>query len=134
MPSPADIIAKFLKDRSLSDASWPVSVSAVPKTDAPNYLTVFDTGADQDGRIQKTGERIEHPTVQVRIQSKDYPTGWAKGKAVQAALDDIHNTVVTIGTTDYTVQAATVYMPLVKIGETEQYARQVFTTNVRLTL
>lgn len=134
MSSPAEVVAKYFKDVGLSDASWPVSVGAVPATAKDNYLTVFDAGAEQDGRIQKTGERIQHPLIQIRIQAVNYPTGWAKGVAIQAALDALHNRPVTINTTTYTIKAATVYMPLVKIGQAEQNARELFTINVRLTL
>ena len=137
--SPARVIADLLITDGLAGRppaqlsgtlDWQVTVGFEPAdpASAPNHLTVFDTDPVQEGRLMKTGERIEKSTVQVRVRAKDYLTGWAKGKAVQVLFDGLYRRAVTVPSTGETanILAVHVTMPVVRIGQDEDRRRQIF--------
>lgn len=115
---------------------WPVFVSTLPEgTDVKdNALCVYDTSGVMDGRIQKTGESIEHPGIQVRIRSGDYAAGFAKAKAAAAALDGIKMSAVTVGAESAKVQSVT-RGAVMSLGPEPQNRRRVsFTINGIVTM
>lgn len=90
MSSPAQVIRRLLIQLTLAPdsqtAAWAPFTAFLP--DAPDTaLVVYDTAGTQNGRIMRTGEKIEHPGIQIRFRSSTYPVAWEKAKAVADALD-----------------------------------------------
>lgn len=87
---PARIIRKLLIDLGLavnsSTAEWSTFVSFLPDT-PDTAIVVYDTAGVQQGRIMRTGEKVEKPGIQIRFRSSDYPKAWGKARAVADALD-----------------------------------------------
>ena len=145
--SPAEIIAYMMVDLGLginpanysdigSLTQWPIFDSSEP--DLPdNCITIFDTGGVDDGRAMVGGVLFIHPGIQVRVRSKDHPTGWTKADTVRATLaESAYQEVVTIGSVSYLVHALSRFSPVIKLGkelETEQARRvskrDLFTIN-----
>jgi hypothetical protein len=90
MSSPAQVIRRLLIQLALAPdnqtAQWAPFTAFLP--DEPDTaMAVYDTAGTTNGRIMRTGEKIEHPGVQIRFRSSNYPVAWEKAKAVRDALD-----------------------------------------------
>lgn len=88
MRSPADIIYQLLVNLELGsvEGEWPISVGLLPDT-PDEAICVYDTAGRPDGRLMSTGERIDHPGIQIRVKGKDYPTVYQKIKTIATTLD-----------------------------------------------
>jgi hypothetical protein len=101
MSSPAQVIRKLLIDLelvpSVQTSSWFPFISSLP--DSPDTaIALFDQAGTSNGRLMRTGERIEHPGVQILVRDASYPNAWTKAKAVTDALDAVsRGTVVEMG-------------------------------------
>lgn len=93
--SPAQIIRQFLQDASLIDesASWQSFVSFMPPE--PNEaLCFYDIAGVPNGRLHRTGEKIEHDGVQILLRGRDYTDAWVKSHAIATYLDIQRNVTV----------------------------------------
>jgi hypothetical protein len=105
-------------------------------------IGITDSGTFQQGRLQKTGERVEHPQVQLLLRSPDYPTGWDKGKQLERGLFDKIGVDPAMGglgwvntTLDaqlYTISAIHVMTPLFFLGIEKDNRRNTFSINVQM--
>ncbi len=136
---PSDVLRWLLISLDLGtdpeDAgSWPVHASSEP--DSPdNLITVYDTAGITGGRIQRTGETIEHRGVMVQVRGADQPTAWAKAEAIKTALDEsVNNSLLTVSTTDYIVYAVTRHSGPVSLGREPSTNRFLFTINAVVAL
>lgn len=90
MSSPAQVIRRLLIQLNLAPndqtSAWAPFVAFLPD-DPDTALVVYDTAGTQNGRLMRTGEKIEHPGIQIRFRSSNYPAAWEKAKAVADALD-----------------------------------------------
>jgi Bacteriophage minor capsid protein len=90
--SAADVFGNLLNAKGLgkrppaAGVQWGVSIGHQNSTEEC-CLSVYDTAAISDGRIMSTGERIEHPGIQVRIRATNYPQGWAKAWEICKLMD-----------------------------------------------
>lgn len=137
MASPAQVIAALLVAEGLvtrpsQNLDWPVQVGTEPKQ-PDNTVTIYDTGEDQDSRSMN-GNRTSWPTIQIRIRSEDYPTGWDKGIAIQELLDSVANASAAVGTDIWHIQTVHVISALVPIGRQEENLRYLFVINAALNL
>jgi len=114
--------------------SWPVFAGHEPST-PDNCITVYDTDGPNSGRSMIDGEVFGFEGVQVRVRSKDYPTGYGKLRLILVALaESVYQTVVAVGTDRYVVHAYDQITNPIPIGrETPTSSRQVFTGNVIMT-
>jgi hypothetical protein len=97
MSSPAQVIRRLLIQLNLAPSNqtgdWAPFVAFLP--DVPDTaLCVYDTAGTQDGRLMRSGEKIEHPGIQIRFRSSNYPVAWQKAKDVADAID-----ALPVGTT-----------------------------------
>lgn len=112
-----------------ADAAWPIFVNHMPDT-PDNAICVYDTAGTTDGRNQRTGATIDHPGFQVKVRSKDHPTGYPKIKAIAAHLDSIKREQVAVSGDDYTIHAATRRGTILPLGqEPDKKRRDAFTVN-----
>lgn len=76
---------------------WDCTVGMMP-TDVQQNVVVFNTTAVQDGRLMRTGQKIDHPGASIQIAAKTQEQGYAKAWEICAFLDKLHNQdVVTPG-------------------------------------
>lgn len=135
--SPARVIAAWLVAHVHAydppAAQWGCYVSSLPDG-GHNALCVYDTVGILQGRIQRTGETIETPGIQVRVRSQDYETGRAKADALCAAFDELFRHEVEVDDTDYLIQAVTRTTPVICLGPEEGNKRERFTINFLVTI
>lgn len=149
MASPADVIRLYFVHAGIGIASgtvptanqWPVYTGDLP-ADYDNALAIQDTGGFVERRVQKTGESFVHATVIINIRSVPYNKGTEKGRQIKALLEKLGlpapvgygKPVVAVEGQNWTIEAAHLTVPLVKIGVEEKNRRQLFTMNYKLTL
>jgi hypothetical protein len=117
--------------------NWPVAIGSMPTGGSlNNYIAVYGTGADQDGRLHRTQERVEYPTFQVMVRGTDYPTGRNKAKAIVAYFDSISSLApegVTVDAVSIEVYAVHVITTVTPVGEEENNKRWLFSVNAKIT-
>lgn len=104
--SPANILRQVLVDLGLASyppaAQWACSIDVEP--DEPeDSITLYDTDGRDFGRTMPDGERQEMHGVLIRVRSGDGQEGYAKARAVAAALDSVRMQAVTVGSAAYLV-------------------------------
>jgi hypothetical protein len=97
-----DIIAKLLVDAGDGDLfsasgadKWPIYTGFLPD-DKDQAICIYGTAGSPDGRIMRTGERIEHPGIQIRIRSLKYVPTSLKADQIAATIDSIAGDEVTM--------------------------------------
>jgi hypothetical protein len=117
-----------------TEGSWPIHASSEP--DSPDDLiTVYDTTGVTSGRIQRTGETVEHRGITIQVRGTDHQTAWAKADALRVALDEsISTSPVTIGGYSYVVYAVTVKSGPLSLGTEPNTNRFLFTINAVMSL
>ncbi len=142
--SPALIVQRWMIDIALlgvdpevdTVSDYPVYISQLPdaKEIKDRAIAVYDTGGTTEGRIQSTGETIEHFTLQIRIRDNSYDIGYAKASAIAEALDLVNKDVIVIGLISYTIFSAN-RSPIIPLGpEFDKRRRHGFTINVLATI
>lgn len=90
MKSAAEIIRRLLIDldkvEDHSASVWASFVSFLPET-PKKAVCFYDTEGAPDGRIQRTGERIEHPGIQILVRAPDYSDAYEKAREIATTLD-----------------------------------------------
>jgi len=141
--SPAHILHQAFIDDAVgvdpsTDADWQAFINALPDDDSfrHNALCVRDTTGILDGRIQGTGETVEHPGIQIRIRGVDFETARAKAASIATVVDGWIRKAVTVGGTNYTIQAFTRTGAILALGNEEQdrHRRSHFTVNGIVTI
>jgi hypothetical protein len=127
------LISEGLGTAVATNGAWPVFVYNRPDTpDA--VLVVYNTGADSDGTIQRTGESVLHETVQVYLRATTDDPVYVKGLAIQAAMDSVRGTLVSYGGNTYKIHSFRLVTPLTFLGEEEKNKRRQYFINGRLTI
>lgn len=110
--------------------AWPVFISSEPEK-PDNCITVLDTPGEDQGRYMMGGKRVERKGFQFVVRAKDYETGWLKAHALAVLLDEeIQNTTVTIGATDYNIAAFKRTSQVLHVGRDKPASgREIFTIN-----
>jgi hypothetical protein len=132
--SPADVLRWLLIDLGEgtdpgTEASWPIQATNEPDT-PDNLIVLYDTSSDLQGRIQRTGEWNEFKGIAIQVRGADHPTAWAKAEAIRAAVDgDIHNTLITVDTSQYIVHSVTRRSGPISLGKEPGTSRFLFTIN-----
>lgn len=130
--SPAEILMQYLVDEEIvtdpeEELDWPCFVNVLP--DSPdNAVCAYDTEAMPDGRLQNTGETIEHPGVMFRVRSSTFPVAFEKAKELAGEFDVIDKDVVD----DFIILSVT-RGPVVRVGQDET-RRESLTINVLTTI
>lgn len=131
----SDIVAAVLKSLGLGvlrgeTGAWPISINS-EESSPDNVITVYDTEARPDGRVQPTGEQLSHPAVQIRIRARTQRTAFLKAKDIAYNLDRVvYHTSVTIDGSTYCVQSISRSPSLNYIGkETTSTQRDLYTIN-----
>lgn len=142
MKPAADIVRLLLLQLGYGEenqsSNWAVFVGFVPD-DPDNAIVVFDTAGMPDGRLMTTGERIEHPGIQIRVRGLEYAVTRNRAEAIALALDAQHNAEIDLDeesvSASYIVQNITRTGMIMPLGAEESDRRRFhFTINAILTL
>lgn len=131
-------ICQYLLDSSLgtSAGEWPVTIGFMPDT-PNNIITVYDTAGEPDGRVMKTGERIEHPGVQILVRGGNYPTTLAKIISIARSLDRQIRTLIAVDSESlyilHNVKRTSLVIPLGMEKEDDK-RRHLFSVNAVITI
>lgn len=94
MTTPADLLYTMLIGQSVL-GDYPAFVSFLP--DQPDKaVCIYDTPGTNDGRLMTTGERIEHPGVQIFVRSLEYLEGHQKAQSLATLLDGLKNISIAV--------------------------------------
>ncbi len=134
--SPSEIVQQLLVDLGLAtlpstNGAWPVYNGRA--VDQPDEIVVAVTTAGvTQGRDQTSGETEGHAGVSLTIRSTNYANARAKANAIDKAVDeDVLRATVTIGSSNYLVQALTKQQPTPNdIGTEPETRRNLFTINL----
>lgn len=125
----------------VSAGAWPCYVGHMPDTEGvpDDCVCVYDLPGFTEGRIQRTGETIEHPAAQIKVRSLSYTTAYAKARAIAERIDLIHWKSVQIdvaGTSrTWLIQAVSRTSTLTSTGnQTGRKTYNNFVFNVAMTL
>ena len=139
---PAKVIIAFLIDRGLvsdpdDNLAWPCYYGKEP--DEPdNCVTVFDTTARLQGRIQFDGEVPTQYGFQVRVRCAPHELaeGYVKCKRILTDFDKHSRRVyVSIGSDTYMLHAVTRQSDVTPLGtETPTSRRRLYVANAVATL
>lgn len=146
----AEILLQLMIDRgilvesvNMMPGKWQGCVGPLPP-DPDNILGFIDTPPWQQGRIQRTGERVEHPDLQIMIRAESYQIGLDKGKDIEYNFLDkigvqpangpsgLGVLYATVNGIQYTVTAAFVRVPLNFLGQDKDSRRCMFSINLQL--
>lgn len=143
--SPARILRTLLiakdggTDHLLNDR-WPIFVSLEP--DNPDdIITIYNTVGNQFGRIQISGETVEHAGIQVALRCSDSEEGLAKAREIEWLLnEDVYREEVSMYDQDdilwdYLLHSATQRSLILPLGKMlENSKRYLFTINYTVTV
>lgn len=119
---------------------WPVYRNNRP--DQPDeVVTVYDYEGEFQGRMQRTGEVVEFPGIQVGFRAKSTRADEASifGKRMCNVLDGILNATVVLTispgvTKTYQIQSFRRTSPVLPLGPEENGSRLLFTINGLITI
>lgn len=127
------LISEGLGTAVATNGAWPVY--AYNRPDSPDsLLTVYNTGADLDGTIQRTGVSVFHETVQIYLRGLTDDQVYQKGLDIQAKMDAVRSTLVSWGGNTYKIHSFRTVTPLTFLGEEEKNKRRQYFINGRLTI
>lgn len=133
MRSPADIIFHLLEAGMSSIGT--LKVAGLP--DQPDEVTsIFDTAGRLDGRMQRTGEQIEHPGVQIQVRGKVYSETYDRARAISLFLDAVKKETLAIDSEVYILHNVSRTGAIIPVGIelVEDRRRHLFTLNYVLTV
>lgn len=137
--SPAEVVAYLLVARGQctlggTGGIWPIFIGYTP--DSPDdVIVITDTTGAMDGQTQVDGEQCEHHGLQIKVRSKDNPTGYVKIRALAVYVDEnILRAGVTVGSNTYTVQAINRQGGVLHLGREAGSERDLFSINALVTL
>jgi hypothetical protein len=145
---PARVVYEYLRElgvigSSAGELPWLAGVGPMPQ-DGNEFVAIIDAGARQLGRIQRTGERVSKPRIQVLVRATDYPTGWAKGFEIQTVFDKVGVRTTTggvgqivpvaIGDQNWAIKLISVETPVMPLGREPDTGRNLFSINALVSL
>jgi hypothetical protein len=134
MNAPSLAIHQLLLEEELV-GDWGLFMAFLPD-DPDNAICVYDTAGIMDGRMMRTGERIEHPGIQIRVRGPVYKDTWEKANLIALALDTVQKNVVTTEEEDYIIHNVSRTGAIIPVGveDAGRIRRHHFTMNMILTL
>jgi hypothetical protein len=137
--SQADVVRWLLIAQSIgtdpaSSAAWPIYVSNEPDT-PDNLITIYDTAGIFDGRIQRSGEKVEYRGIMIQVRGTSHPVAWAKTDALRVALDEaVNKTIVDVGDNQYIVYSISRQSGPIALGREPSTSRFLFSINCAVIL
>lgn len=144
--SPADVLRYALiaaggGSLPSSGNAWPIA--AWQESDLPdNFITLYDTSGNIDGRFQNNGAVQEHPGIQIRVRALNPSDGNTKIRDLLDIIDlQIRETLVTCnhpvgtGVSMYLIHNVSRKGTVLSLGkDTPTTKRALFTVNLTISL
>lgn len=123
--SPANIIRNYVVKNhacSLPDTNglWPGHVNFLADT-VDNAILFTDTNGTKDGRLQRTGETIEHPGLQVLVRATDQGVAWQRIDVISKLFDATARQSLTIDGVSYLINSINRKGSIVPLSMEEHY-------------
>lgn len=137
--SPAEILREVLVGLDVGGlptaVRWPLFVGNEP-SDPDDCLTLYDVQGTDDGRSMLDGELYVHSGFQLRLRSRDYPTGFAKASDSRRTLAESILRIIVAGSgLTYLLHAITRLSDVISLGkEVPSSKRYLFVINGTLAL
>lgn len=138
MSTAAQVLYVLLLENNLLEAAGDFQGFIGYLPDLPdNAITLYDTEGIQDGRIQSSGERIDHPGVQVTLRGTNYPAVSQHANQIASFLDAQKRISIAVDSNDtYILHNVKRTGTLNYLGVETQGSkrRHIFTLNMVVTL
>lgn len=141
--SPALILKAFLIDNGFgvdpeidTASDFPIYDGHLPDAAGikDKAIAIYDPAGTSDGRIQRTGETVIHPGLQVRVRDNKYRDGYKKSSEISTALDGIKRDTAIVGVNQYLILGVH-RSPIIPLGpEEDKRRRHAFTINATTTI
>jgi len=143
--SPSEIVLQFLIDLGWAtepdhEDDWPgfFSVDGEDSLDhdklPDNAIFVADTQGVLSGSDMETGDSVEHFGIQIRVRNKRYQDAHLRSAKIEAAIDRAKKAAVTLGETNYQIDAITRTTGTGPIGrDSQQRSNYVLNAKVSIT-
>lgn len=137
----SETVAAFLVDAGL--ASRPSAVTAgnygVTRGQLPvtgdSWISIVDLGGNVQGKIQRTGESVTYPRVQILVRNLDYSEAGNKSRAIAEALSEAKEvTVLCLNAVQVFLYGCVILQSPTFLYEEEKNRRQVWVTVVQLSV
>lgn len=143
---PAEVLLQAMIDKGILVESidqgpegWVGVVGPLPP-DGDRCIGMVDSGASIQGRIQRGGETIEHPKVQLLLRAENYAVALDKGKSIEKTFLDkigVPTTMtgglgwltVVVNGIAYTIIAAPPFSQLAYLGQDKDKRWSLFSIN-----
>ena len=115
---------------------WMCYVGAMPDgPDVPdNAVATYDIAGRRQGRIQRTGESIGQPGVQIKVRASDRTACYTKIQSIALLLDAARRNALTVGGDKATLSSVTRDQPI-SIGPVPgNRVRFAYTLNMTIVL
>lgn len=117
--SPAEIIYQYLIDADVigahDDEDWPSYINNNPP-DADSFIVIRDTTGKVQGKVHVTMETVIKNGIQIVVTS-DQLSSFRKTEEIKDALEIIFREIVTIDSSSYIIQAATLTSSVIAMGK-----------------
>ena len=131
--SPAAVMAALIIDglelaSSPADGEeWPLFIGFMPQNQS-SALAIYNTPGTIDGR-SSDNTVVQHYGIQVRVNDRDYETGYSKLSGVLSSMDQIKSANVERDSVNYNVVSITRTSAIIPLGLDEKRIFS-FTSNV----
>jgi hypothetical protein len=123
--SPADIVRYYVAGTGIcsmpTDAvAWPGYTNYLADA-IDNAILFTDTNGTKDGRINRTGETVEHPGLQVLVRGTDQQTAWQRIDIISKLFDATSHQIVAISPETYEIIAIHRKYSVIPLSTEEHY-------------
>ncbi len=144
MVSPAEVIAACLVKGTLVIVPTPGGPVPVPGMGLPTLfigseaddcdvaVILYDVGGRFFGRLQRTGQTLVHPGVNLLVRHLDYPRGYALAQELANFFDAFAAQTVMVGSETVQIQSAYRIGSIISLGEQIGKRRNEFSLNIRV--
>lgn len=137
--TPGQILVQFLVSYGLaskpsSATAWPMTYGGSMDDLANNALIAKSVSSQTEGKIQKTGETVRKPRLQISCRSQSHETAEVKLNDILAVLSALTMQPVVIGAVTYIIHACEIIMDTAFLMQEEKNRRQVYVATVQLTI
>lgn len=139
--SPDELLCEYLKGKGVG-----ANAEANPTGDAPQWsiylgsrpdgpgvpddiISIRDTHGRQDGKLQDTGDSVNHPGFQITVRSTSKPAAYDKAMQICVALDQIAQNDVGFGDAVDKISSTSRGDPLYMGAEPGNRMRHVYAVN-----
>lgn len=138
----SETVAAFLVDAGLAyrpsvvtASQYGVTRGQLPSTVQDSWIAVGDVGGDVQGKIQRTGESVTYPRVQILVRNRDYDLAGDKCREIAEALSEVAGVEVNcLNAVQVFLYGCMIVQPPTFLYEEEQNHCQIWVTVIQLSV